>query len=112
MGTDERRKGMIKGYLSKDKAEEIFKDNSLYLSQGNVVPCYRITELFGEWANRFMKYGLKNGGDCNAWGDCSSERPVIHFLYKSGFMKVVAESNYILMMEEIKEKGISGELNA
>ena len=101
---------MIKGYLSKDKAEEIFNDNSLYLSHGNVVPCYRVAELFGEWTKEFTRAELRSGDDCNARGACSSARPLIYFLYKSGFMKVVAERNYRLMAEEIREKGTSGEL--
>lgn len=99
----------IKGFLCKDKAEEIFNAESIYLSNGNIIPCYRIAELFGEWTEEFAREKLKDGNDCNAWGDCH-ERPMIYYLHKSGFMKVVAERNYRLMKEEITEKGISGDI--
>lgn len=97
-----------KEFLNRERAEEIFNTESLYLSGGNVIPCYRVIELFGDWAKKFI---FENRGDIesNAWGDCH-ERPMIFYLYKSGFMKVVAERNYLLMADEIKEKGISGDI--
>lgn len=100
----------IKGFLSKDKAEEIFNAESVYLSDGNVIPCYRVAELFGEWTKKFALANLRGGSDCNALGSCKPDRPLIYYLYKSGFMKVVGERNYQLMKEDIKEKGVSGEI--
>ena len=100
----------IKGFLNKDKAEEIFNAESIYLDRENVVPCYRVAELFGEWTKEFARANLKSGNYCNAWGNCKPDRPVIYYLSKSGFMKVVAERNYQLMKEDIREKGASGEI--
>ena len=86
-----------------------FNIESVYLDRGNVIPCYRVAEMFGDWIKEYARTRLKDGNDCNAWGDCH-ERPMIYYLSKSGFMKVVAERNYLLMANEIKEKGISGGL--
>lgn len=104
-----RVEAVHKGFLSKSEAEDIFNTESIYLNDGNVIPCYRAAEMFGEWIKEFTRTSLKGGNDCNAWGNCH-ERPMIYYLHKSGFMKLVAERNYRLMAEEIKEKGISGEL--
>lgn len=98
-----------KGLLSKEAAEEIFNIEAVYLDRGNVIPCYRVAEMFGNWIEEYAKTRLKDGDDCNAWGNCH-ERPMIYYLSKSGFMKVVAERNYLLMADEIKEKGISGDI--
>lgn len=101
---------MYKTFLNKEKAEEIFNAESLYLGSGNVIPCYRVTEMFGEWIREFAVKNLESGGDFNAWGDCR-ERPLIFYFHKSGFMKIVAERNYLLMADEIKENGLSGVLS-
>lgn len=42
-----------KAFLSREKAEEIFNAESLYLDSGNVIPCYRVAEMFGEWIKDF-----------------------------------------------------------
>lgn len=97
-----------KGFLNRERAEEIFNAESVYLGEGNVIPCYRVAEMFGEWIKDFV-WENRGSIDMNAWGNCH-ERPMIYYLYKSGFMKVVAERNYLLMADEIKEKGISGEI--
>ena len=98
-----------KGLLSKEAAEEIFNIESVYLGRGNVIPCDRVAERLGDWRKEYARTSLKDGNDCNAWGDCH-ERPMIYYLSKSGFMKVVAERNYLLMADEIKEKGVSGDI--
>lgn len=97
-----------KEFLNREAAEEIFNRQAVYLSGVNVIPCYRVAEIFGEWVKDFIWKNRKNI-DHNAWGNCH-ERPMIYYLYKSGFMKVVEEINYLLMVDEIQEKGISGEL--
>ena len=66
--------------------------------------------MFGEWIKEFAKTNLPDGSDCNAWGNCKPDRPMIYYLHKSGFMKVVAERNYRLMKEDIAEKGVCGDI--
>lgn len=72
----------------------------------NGVPYYRVIDLFGEQAARFIARHqshdgwLQAGRDWNGFGECSEERPLINYLYKSGFIKVVSEHNYLLLCKE------------
>lgn len=97
------------GLLSKENAEELFNHEAVYLSNNDCIPCYRAAEIFGEWIKRYTLNDLKDGSLCNAIGNCH-ERPMIYYLSKQGFMRIVAEYNYRLIVNELKEKGISGEL--
>ena len=40
------------------------------------------------------------GKDWNGTGACSEDRPLMEYLYKSGFMKIVSEHNYLLICKE------------
>ena len=44
-----------KGLLSKETAEEIFNIESVYLDRGNVIPCYRVAEMFGDWIKEYAR---------------------------------------------------------
>ena len=86
--------------LSRAQADALFDANAILFGLANGIPEYRIVELFGEWAGAFVEGNILNGGhliseaDWNAWGSCSAERPTIHYLYRTGFLKVVSEHNY------------------
>lgn len=82
----------------------MFEANAILFGQTNGIPEYRIVELFGEWAGTFVegnihyKGYLIEGMDWNGWGDCGTERPMLHYLYRAGFLKVVSEHNYRLAL--------------
>ena len=95
---------MIEHTLNRQQADELFDREAILLGKCNGIPEYRIVELFGEWAATFIESnihynGYLNGGeDWNGWGDCSTEKPMLRFLYRAGLYKVVSEHNYNLML--------------
>lgn len=94
----------IEHTLNRAQADTLFDNEAILFGNTNGIPEYRIVELFGEWAAAFIERnihynGYLNGGeDWNGWGDCSAEKPMLHFLYRAGLYKVVSEHNYILML--------------
>lgn len=94
----------IEHTLNRVQADTLFDNEAILFGNTNGIPEYRIVELFGEWAAAFIERnihynGYLNGGeDWNGWGDCSAEKPMLHFLYRAGLYKVVSEHNYILML--------------
>lgn len=99
---------MINRLLKKEEAEALFEKEAVMMVDRNGVPYYRVIDLFGEQAARFIAENtkpdgwLKPGRDGNGFGECSAERPLINYLYKSGFIKVVSEHNYLLLCKEQK----------
>lgn len=95
--------------LSKAVAEELFYREAIYMFGADAIPEYRIYELFGEPAaeyverNRRIGGQLVNGRDCNTAGDCSESRPARNYFRKAGFMQLVTEHNYLIMVEAYKE---------
>lgn len=91
--------------LSRQAAEDLFNQEAILFGETNAIPEYRIVEIFGEWAGVFIEkhiyYNgyLELGRDCNAWGDCGAERPMLNHLYRSGFFKIVSEHNYRLTLQ-------------
>lgn len=100
---------MIDYTLNRQQADELFDCEAILFGKSNGVPEFRMVELFGEWAGAFFEKnvltnGYMTGGeDWNAWGDCSSDRPLMHYLYRSGFFKVVSEHNYRQSLAHHKE---------
>ena len=86
--------------LSREKAEEIFNHEAVYLSNYDCIPCHRVTEIFGEWTEEYSKDKLENGSHRNAIGTYSDDRPLIYYLSKQGFLQIVAEYNYRLLVKE------------
>lgn len=90
--------------LSRAQADALFDANAILFGETNGIPEYRIVELFGDWAGAFVEGNILHNGylvggkDWNGWGDCCAERPMIHYLYRSGFLKVVSEHNYRLAL--------------
>lgn len=91
--------------LSRQAAEDLFNQEAILFGEMNAIPEFRIVEIFGEWAGAFIEkhihYNgyLEGGRDYNGWGDCGSERPMLHHLYRHGFFKIVSEHNYRLTLQ-------------
>lgn len=90
---------MIEGYLSKAKATELFEQECMVQYGDDAVPEYRIAELFGLDAARWIERHIHADGflipgrDWNASGSCEPGDPFLHYFYLSGFMKIVSEHN-------------------
>lgn len=100
---------MINEVLNKDAAVELFEKEAILFGTSDVVPFYRAIELFGEEAAIFFDENikwegyLKGGEDWNAWGACTEKRPMTNYLYKAGFLKLVTEHNYMLVIKAHNE---------
>lgn len=90
---------MIDGYLSKAKAAELFEQECMVQHGYDAVPEYRIAELFGLEAARWIERNIHADGflvpgrDWNASGSCEPGAPFLHHFYLSGFMKIVSAHN-------------------
>lgn len=90
---------MIEGYLSKAKAAELFEQECMVQHGYDAVPEYRIAELFGLEAARWIERNIHADGflvpgrDWNASGSCEPGDPFLHHFYLSGFMKIVSAHN-------------------
>lgn len=92
---------IITNTLNKAAAADLFKKESMLFGTQDGVTEQRIIELFGEWAGEFIVKNIHYkgylDGDYNAWGNCSDpEYTMLHYLYQSGFNKIVSEHNYRL----------------
>lgn len=100
---------MIDEVLNKSAAVELFEKEAILFGTSDVVPFYRAIELFGEEAAIFFDENikwegyLKGGEDRNAWGACTDKRPMRNYLYKAGFLKLVTEHNYMLVIKAHNE---------
>ncbi len=100
---------MINEVLNKAAAIELFEKEAILFGTSDVVPFYRAIELFGEEAAIFFDENikwegyLKGGEDWNAWGACTDKRPMTNYLYKAGFLKLVTEHNYMLVIKAHNE---------
>ena len=90
---------MIEGYLSKAKAAELFEQECMVQHGYDAVPEYRIAELFGLEAARWIERNIHADGflvpgrDWNASGSCEPGDHFLHHFYLSGFMKIVSAHN-------------------
>ena len=99
----------IEKTLNKAEAEELFDNEAILLCGQNAIPYYRVVELFGEMAAKFIEDNqrydgyLKGGLDYNACGACTKESPMLSYLLKPGFLKVVSKHNYLISLQKHKE---------
>lgn len=102
---------MIKETLNREAVEQIFKQEAIYFCVGDAIPEYRVVELFGDhaakyieeqmkWDARWKDFGISGGG---------SDGHIIKYLYLPGFMKVVSEHNR-LIVSEAHEKSEAGRI--
>lgn len=103
---------MIEKTLNKAQADELFSREAVLLGTDEVVPEYRIAELFGEkvsaWAEGGMKFKgyLVAGEDYSAWGSGHGDPPMLNCFYHSGFRKIVSEHNYqVTVQRHIASEG-------
>lgn len=100
---------MIDKVLNKAEAVELFEKEAILFGTSDVIPFYRAIELFGEEAAAFFSENikwegyLKCGEDWNAWGACTEKRPITNYLYKAGFLKLVTEHNYQIVIKAHSE---------
>lgn len=94
---------MITKTLNKEEAVALFQRECVLFSQDGV-PEWRVLELFGQTAADFISRAvaidgyMKSGTDWNGWGSCEPGRPLRHYYTLPGFLKIVAEHNYILTL--------------
>lgn len=93
---------MIENTLNRKTAETLFDENAIFFNNGDAVPEKIVYELFGTPAAEFYKQNnaiFVSGRDYNITGSCNNSRPPITYFKKSGFMKFVAEHNYLLLLQ-------------
>lgn len=101
--------GIIEKMLNSTEANELFENKAILLCGQNAIPYYRVVELFGETAAIFIESNQKYNGyltgglDYNSCGACTEERPLLSYLLKPGFLKVVSEHNYFIALQKHKE---------
>lgn len=104
---------MIKRLLNKADAVDLFEKNAILLDDNDAIPFHRTVEIFEETADSFDKnisgYKIpgyfKSGIDYNViTGNNDDERPTIDYFYKSGFLKLVREHNYMLVVKLYKKR--------
>lgn len=103
---------MIETTLSLQQAEALFQQEGIMLGSENTLPVFRAVELFGATAGEWIKknmgdqpHQLHGGEDYNARGSCTKERPLIYYLRRSGFFKLVTEHNYRILAQQYKSSG-------
>ena len=83
------------------QANSLFDAEAVFMYSADVIPEYRVIELFGNdmaaWLDSCCRHDgyMKAGRDYNYGGDVSE---TIRFFYKSGFYKVVSKSNHRLLL--------------
>lgn len=99
---------MIETTLSLQQAEVLFQEEGIMFDNVNILPVFRAVELFGESAGEWIKRNiclngnLQGGKDRNARGAGSEESPLIDYLYRSGFFKLVEYHNYCIVAQQYK----------
>lgn len=98
---------MIKEMLLNEKeAEKLFNENCIYLYGDDAIPFYKMEEIFGEWVKDVINEMVhQNLGGYNACGDCSRQNPLVYYLDRGGFKKVVSKHNYRIIKREVGTKG-------
>lgn len=83
--------------LNRAQAEELFAAEAVFMYSADMIPEYRVIELFGDdmaqWLDSCCHYDgyMKGGQDYNICGDCGS---LIRFFYMTGFLKIVSKANH------------------
>lgn len=100
---------MIETTLSMQQAEDLFQREGILLGAEDAVPVFRIVELFGVYAGKWIEenigsqpHHLTPGRDHNARGGCTEECPLIEYLYRPGFFKLVTAHNYSVLARRYK----------
>ena len=80
--------------MNNEQVTALFERECLLIGERDVVPLYRVTEIFGEWAAQW--FDQRRGCDKESlfvagldWNQVGSEM----VLYKRGFRKIASENN-------------------
>jgi hypothetical protein len=93
---------MIEKTLSNAEVMEIFEQEAVFFHGKDAIPEYRIIELFGAAVGDYIVKNIHYNGyliagkDWNGCGACSQEQLFVRYFYKTGYMKIVSEHNYML----------------
>lgn len=88
--------------MNQMQAEKLFAAEAVFMYSADVVPEYRVIELFGDDMARWLdsccvhEGYMKGGRDYNYGGDCGS---MIRFFYKEGFYKIVSKANHAQVLQ-------------
>lgn len=94
--------------MNKMQADKLFADEAVFMYSDDVIPEYRVIELFGDdmarWLDSCCVYGgyMKAGRDYNCGGDCSE---MIRFFYRAGFCKIVSKANHAQLLQLHRNSG-------
>lgn len=99
---------IIKTTLNKAQADALFEEECIFIG-GDVIPEYRIVELFGAdvaaWAEEHSKHEgyLQWGRDVNSCCSAFSGPHEIRYFTRTGFYKVVTRLNVLKHVEAHKQ---------
>lgn len=82
--------------MNRMQADHLFAAEAVFMYSADVIPEYRVIELFGNdmaaWLDSCCRHEgyMRGGRDYNCCGDCPG---MIHYFYREGFYKIVSKSN-------------------
>ena len=101
--------------MNKEQASAMFVQESMLIGNSNVIPLYRVCELFGGWVRLWFealrqpyKHGaigeetayMMAGVEWNTVGDVGKS---VYVLYERGFKKIVSHNNAEIIAQREKE---------
>ncbi|MBR3560944.1 MAG: hypothetical protein IKN81_05370 [Oscillospiraceae bacterium] len=92
----------ITNTLNLEQANALFDTEAVFMCRTNVIPEYRVVELFGddmaEWLDKCCRHDgyMKGGADYNLVGDTHQ---TIRVFYRAGFYKIAGKANYKLTLQ-------------
>lgn len=92
--------------MNQMQAEKLFAAEAVFMYSADVVPEYRVIELFGDDMARWLDFCcrhegyMKGGRDYNCGGDASD---VIRYFYKAGFYKIVSKANHARLLQSHRD---------
>lgn len=95
--------------LKKDQIRELFEQESFFMFSQDVIPEYRVIELFGEsfaeWLDSCCSFEgyMKGGSDYKLCGDGSDR--MMRYFYLPGFLKIVSKHNEKILRELHSQSG-------
>lgn len=88
--------------LNSDQANKLFDNEAVFMYSHDVIPEYRVIELFGDdvapWLDFCCRHDgyMKSGRDYNYSGDVHE---IFRTFYRAGFLKVVSKFNHKLLLQ-------------
>lgn len=88
--------------MNQMQADNLFAAEAVFMHSADVIPEYRVIELFGDdmarWLDSCCRYEgyMRGGRDYNFVGDCHE---MIRYFYREGFYKIVSKANGARMLQ-------------